>query len=673
MSWGRDVREKDMTLQPAPIAGGREPLLLPPDRQQIRADLAEHAAAFTPEWTGRRADDAGVALVRTYGTVAEAVHLRLNRVPRKLALEHLRAAGVRPLPARSATAGVGVRLAERATAPVEITAGTVFVTPAGATGPALETLAGCTCLPGSVAVVASLAAGWLVSTTPAVLPNMRPFGSRAQPPAELWIGMATNVCPTGTLSLALDVVSLDRPVGSAILTQPNTMPPTLRWEAMTATGGQELVVEHDDTNSLTAAGTIAFRTDTTAPWNAASLPGRNDDEPLRWLRARLVGANFPASIRLRAVTLNGLAAQAARTIRNEVPEPIDRRTGAPARYRLSQMPVVPGSVVLDIADSAADPFGTTIDASTSWTEVPDLAESGPSDRVFTLDPGTGILTFGNGIAGRAVPPGYRNVVARAYVTGGGTRGLPQIGDLLSAERSVPTLTGAAVLWTTTGADAEAQPQLLVRGPATIRCRQRAVAAADYATEALTTPNVDILRACCLPAQDPRLPGAAAPGTSTVVVVPRPTGTAGPPLPTPSDLQSVADYLARWVGIAGTQVVAVAPTYHEVIVQALLIGRLGTDLGAMVSTARDLIDRWLSPTSGGTGSGWEFGVAVGWRELVRSLLTAIPSLVAVSRMTFRVDGRRLAPCTDVPLRPGELVWAGRHLLEAVADPTSERSS
>ena len=76
--------------------------------RRSRREVAERIDAYTPEWTDRRRDDAGVALVRAYGTVAEAVDVRLNRTPRKLALEQLdarrrsRAAGTRGAGDRSA-------------------------------------------------------------------------------------------------------------------------------------------------------------------------------------------------------------------------------------------------------------------------------------------------------------------------------------------------------------------------------------------------------------------------------------------------------------------------------------------------------------------------------------------------------------------------------------------
>src|SRR4051794_21992973 len=100
MSWGRDVRVKEMTMV-GDDAVGREPQLLTPTRQAIRAAIVARTDAYTPEWTNRRAGDAGVALVHAYGALGEAVDARLNRVPQRLVLEHLGIAGVRALQARA--------------------------------------------------------------------------------------------------------------------------------------------------------------------------------------------------------------------------------------------------------------------------------------------------------------------------------------------------------------------------------------------------------------------------------------------------------------------------------------------------------------------------------------------------------------------------------------------
>ena len=91
---GRDVC-KDLDMVPAPVDGGLEPQLLAPTRQAVRAQVAGRVPAYTPEWTSRRPDDAGLALVHAYGTLAETVNVRINHVPRKLALDHIGIAGVR--------------------------------------------------------------------------------------------------------------------------------------------------------------------------------------------------------------------------------------------------------------------------------------------------------------------------------------------------------------------------------------------------------------------------------------------------------------------------------------------------------------------------------------------------------------------------------------------------
>jgi predicted phage baseplate assembly protein len=669
MSIGRDIRLKGLDMLPAPVDGGLEPQLLAPTRQAVRAQIAARVAAYTPEWTSRRPDDAGLALVHAYGTVAEAVNLRVNHAPRKLALDHLGIAGVRLLQARPAQAVLAIQVGPRATAPIDLPAGTAFLAPGGELPVIVETLQGCVALPGELKAVAVLAGGWLVNEQPSDLGGLAPFGPHPVVPAELWFGFDSPVAPAAMLSLAIEFVAAPgREAYSADATTTPDTPPTLRWEAMTSAGPAELPVERDDTAGLTQRGVLALRADTPAPWTARTLPGRAADAPLRWLRARLVTVGYPPDLRLSRVTLNGVTGRAARSVRGEVLEPIERPVTGRARYRLSQIPVVPGSVELEVIDASTDPFGTQTAAalSSSWTETDDLASAGPEDQVFLLDAATGIVTFGDGVRGRAVPDGFRNVIASVYAAGGGTANLPAAGDTITPQRSVPNLTGALVLSITTGADTETAGELVLRGPAELCSRGRAVAPGDYATLALGAEGVDIARAHCLPGQDPRSSGGVTPGVVGVIVVPDTRVPGTPPMPSPEALRAVADELARDVGVVGAEVVAVAPTYREIAVQAVLVARAGSDLAAAGSAARDAIDAWLNPLHGAGGVGWPFGGAVEWDALVRRLLAEIPALAAVSRLSLRIDGRRLPACTDAVIEPGELVWPGSHLLEVVAE-------
>jgi hypothetical protein len=157
-----------------------------------------------------------------------------------------------------------------------------------------------------------------------------------------------------------------------------------------------------------------------------------------------------------------------------------------------------------------------------------------------------------------------------------------------------------------------------------------------------------------------------PGVVGVIVVPDVTAAGVRPAPSPEALRAVADHLARKVGVIGAEVIAAAPTYREITVHALLIAGAGDDLAAAGSAARDATDNWLDPLHGAGGIGWPFGGAVEWDALSRLLLDEVPALTAVSRLTLRIDGRRLPACTNAVLSPGELVWPGSHLIEVVAE-------
>jgi predicted phage baseplate assembly protein len=659
MSVGRDIRAKDLVMRAAPVSGGLEPELLPESRQSVLAELGTRAASYTPEWTDRSPDDAGAAIVRVHAVLAVAAHTRLNRIPRRLALNYLQAAGVQALPASPAQALSAIEVADGVDQPLEVAEGSVFTTPAGL---ALETAHGCSALPGRIGAVAVLANGWLTLDRGEDLGGLPPFGPRPQPPAELWIGLDSAIAPAGILSIAVELTTPPgRAAASAAANRPAAERPLLRWEAISAAGPVELAVEFDESRGLDQSGVIAFRVPAGLGWPAGLRPGQTTGASLRWLRARLLTNTFRPEAQLSRLLPNGVGALAARSVRGEVAEPIERLATGGSTYRLAQAPVLPGSVVLDITEPGAV-LGAA-DTTQRWQETTSLVPAQPDDRVFVLDPSDGTLTFGDGLHGRAVPEGYRNVVARSYRTGGGSDGLPRAGDLLPPELSVPDLTGLRIASMTTGSPAEPVASLLQRGPGEIRSRLRAVAAADYAVAALTTPGVDIARAYGLPGQDP-VTGSPSPGTVGVIVVPRSAGAGGPPVPTAEVLQRVADHLARTAGVAGARVVTVAPRYREVAVQGLLVGVAGADLAAVPSLARDSIDRWLDPLAGGDGTGWAFGAPVRWNSLVRMLLAGVPDLEAASQVRFRVDGRPLPACAGVTLAPGELTWPGTHLLEAV---------
>ena len=418
MTSGRDVRRPDATMRPAPVLGGLEPQLLAESRVAAEQAAVRRAAAYVPEWTGRGVDDAGRAILRVHSLLAETLNRRLNRLPRRLTLDYLRAAGVVALAGTPAQAIGAVEVAADTAGPVEVPEGSVFATTGGTV---LETVRNCTATPGLLASVAVLADGWLALDQLEAPYRLRPFGRHPRPSAEFWLGLDTPITPAGTLTFGVEMLP---PPGERARSRP---PTNLPGRSRCCVGKQwrrparpSLTIDFDDTAGLTRSGVIGFRLPA-LDWPARLRPGQTTGTPRRWLRARLLTAAFPPDLQLRQMTVNGLPARAARTIRGEVAEPLDRFPGRLA-VPAGACPVVPGTVDLEITGAvgalgAAEPTGT-------WSEVASLATAQPDDQVFVLDPTSGVLTFGDGLTGRVVPEGYRNVLARAYQTGGGTAGLP---------------------------------------------------------------------------------------------------------------------------------------------------------------------------------------------------------------------------------------------------------
>ena len=625
MSVGRDIRTKDLVMRDAPVGGGLEPELLPESRQSVLAELGARATAYTPEWTDRSADDAGTAVVRVHATLAVAAHTRLNRIPRRLALDYLRAAGVQPLAASPAKALGAVEVAGGVAAPVEVAEGSVFTTPAGPTGPELETEHGCSALPGHVGSVAVLADGWLTLDRGDDLGGLPPFGPRPKSPAELWLGLETTVAPAGTLTIAVELaLPPGRPTASAAATQPAAERPLLRWEAIGTTGPVELAVDLDETRGLDQSGVVA----SACPrgWAGRRVCARARPRVRRCAGcARGCSPRVPARgpARPGAAQRCRRAAPPGRSVarspsRSSASRPAGRRTG----WRRSRS--LPGSVVLDITEPA-DGAGRRRQRPSAGRRSRAWRRAQPDDRVFVLDPADGTLTFGDGLHGRAVPEGYRNVVARSVPHRRRHPGLPGPATCCRRERSVPDLTGLRVATITTGSPAEpARRPAAARPAARSGPAQRAVSRGGLRRGRWRTPGRTSPARYRLPGVDPAT-GTPAAGTVGVVVVPRTLTGDTLPVPAATALAAVADHLARPGGRGrrpGRRGRAALP---RVAVQGLLVGVPGADLAALTSAARDRIDAWLDPLVGGDGTGWPFGGPVRWNELVRMLLAVVPDL------------------------------------------------
>ena len=658
--WGRDRSPSAEVLLGAPTPHGvRAPLLHGAGPGTLAREIWALAPAYTPDWTNLEPFDAGYALVQLFDSMGDPVLRRLNRLPEKIFVEFLRTAGVSPRPAQTASVFLTFTASEAAPAAVTVGAGfqvtaqaadgsgqtvffetenTVYVTPARIE----SSFTSSGQLAQELDIEGSGDAGFL------------PLGAQPVAGSALLLGLTANAPIGPSLSLGFQVVAeqgAPPPASAGGTSATADLPqPLLGWEYFDAGSYQPFEVIRDDTGSLQQTGIVELALPKL--WRAGTPDGITSTVPLRWLRLRVVHGEFANTPRLGVLSLNVARASSGRTIRGEVLRflPGSRRR----RMRLSQHPVIGGSLELVIASGGPEPRETV------WAEIADLRQAGPSDTVYQFNPTTGEIVFGDGVHGALVPSGSRNVVARRYRIGGGATDAVEAEEVNRLRQSIPFLTSVSNPEPATGGrDEETLDQAWRTGPERIRSRNRAVTIADYSLLALDAPGAEIRRAHAIATVHPLYAGASLPGLVTVLVVP-PEGAAEPPTPTSDTLAAVAAYVAGTVAPAGVQVVAAAPRYHIVSVRGRLVARRNADVSAIVRLSLQAVDEFVHPLRGGEDrQGWPFGGILHYQALVRRLLAEVPGLAAVSSLNLEADGVLLGVCEDFTPEANALLWAGAH--------------
>ncbi|MDJ0653696.1 MAG: putative baseplate assembly protein [Xanthomonadales bacterium] len=672
--WGKESSPRDMPrMARGHRPGVEQPVLHAPDGADILAELIDRVMAYTPEWTNLRTEDAGYALAALFSELAEPVVQRLNRLPHKDLVEFLRSAGVTALPAQPARAMLVFSASEAADGSILVPRGFQASAPAADGSGDTVTFETERSMQAAPLTLDSTVrkTGTLFEEIQIAAPGedagtgFLPFGTRPRVGAAFLLEFTGNVAPRPSISIgviALGQSGAPAPVaaGETVETTPGPSP-LLRWEVLDGTSFEEAAVLRDETQGLTQTGVVELKLP--ERWRTGIPSGMDTQDPGYWLRVTLVHGEYQIDPRLRSVHLNAVTAQAVRTVREEVLEYVpgsDRR-----RMRLTQTPILPGSLQLVV-----DEGGVSGDSEVVWSETPSLALHGSADRVYTLDAENGELEFGDGINGAILPGGFRHVVALQYQVGGGDAGRVGPETITTLVQSVPFLTEVSnPLAATGGRDSESLDESLRRGPEQIRSRGRAVTVADFALLARQAPGADVRRAHAIGAQDARFPGAAVPGTVTVLLVSSDQGEE-PPIPAAGTLQAVAEYLSAEVAPAGTQIVAAAPSFQRVALQASVSVDPRMDTGTVIQAALDQIQTYLHPLSGGEdGEGWPFGGVIRYQALVRMLLDRVSGLRAVVSANLSIDGVVKTRCQDIPIHCNGLLWPGGHEIVPVSEVSS----
>ena len=156
----------------------------------------------------------------------------------------------------------------------------------------------------------------------------------------------------------------------------------------------------DSTQAFTQNGAVIFTAPTDAQATQVGLLIKPTDPALFWIRFRIdsvLGSGYPTPPIVEAILLNTAPATNAVTVTDVL---LGAANGLPNQtVQLPLFPVLPlpagvtGIIAIDEGDGAGY---------VTWTEVEDFAGSGPSDKVYTLDHGTGLVSFGDGVNG-AIP------------------------------------------------------------------------------------------------------------------------------------------------------------------------------------------------------------------------------------------------------------------------------
>ena len=674
--WGRESSAALRTPQPPRRAG--TPQLMPADRAVLLAELDARADAFAPEWTNRNpAEDAGAALRQLFGEQLEAVVQRFDRWPDKAFIEYLNIAGIAPLPGVAAEVLLEFEVADDAPQSVLIAPGfQVGARPPGASSLVVfETDRTLSAAPGKIGEVFATSG----RTFDAVDPSQPflPFGDGRSAGAALLIGLTGENAPSQTLTLGIGIASppgAPPPVGAGgVMPLPVPRGPALVWEILDGGSAVTLEVIRDETGGLIRSGLVELALP--QRWREGGPAGLPQAKSRRWLRLRLAYGRFAVSPKFSFVKINVARALGALTVRDEILQPVPGSNGR--RMRVSQTPVVAGSLRLEVDDSGlelgplagatpADAGTQSAQSATIWNEVPDLSVCGPDDAVYVIDTTSGELTFGDGHRGRAVPDGFRNVRAASYRVMSDVPARIDAGAITTALTSLEFLGKVSnPLPTSGGGPGETVAQVIKRGPQEIRTRGRAVTVADYTLLALRAGGAEIARAFAVSGLHPQYPGRPIPGVVGVFVVPPDRGE-GRPTPDTETLRAVATHLALHAAPAGVEVVAAAPRYHDVKVDVGVVLEAGIDAGATVRRVLHSLNSYLHPITGGeAGDGWPFGGTIRYVPLLR-LISRVDGVRAVKRLNVLLDGLRKPACKDVTLTPHSLLWPAGHQVFVLDD-------
>ncbi|MBW4557872.1 MAG: putative baseplate assembly protein [Trichormus sp. ATA11-4-KO1] len=675
---------------------------------------------YCPEWTNYNPSDPGITLIELFAWLTDQMLLRFNQVPKRNYITFLEMLGVRlqaPTPAMvDITFYLSAALPNTYTIPVGVEIATVRTETE-------EAIAFTTDRP--LVIDKPYIRHFLTSPTVDQIPqilrdrftNLWTMRSEGD-----WYGRELAFFdeqpqPGNSFYLVFDgecegnVLALQLKGEAATATGINPDAPPRRWEAWNGVEWVSVLLrESDDStkgfsfselaaqgiNPLQGADVVLHLPQSWPVTTFTAYQGR-------WLRCIYTSphphqpgySSSPRIVGLSVRAIGGtVGASQSELIRNEI---VGESDGTPGQtFQLQGVPLLSrrDDEYLLISPPGGIPQ--------RWQEVNDFASSGPQDLHYTIDSRTGTVQFGplirepaqlqhqtqfRGFAQTGIThsmlqnPALSNELERqygavpqrgsvmrmvAYRTGGGRKGNVQTGTITVAKTAIPYV--ARLINHTparNGSDAESLEDAVIRVPAMLRTRDRAVTPEDFEVLTLQAGMGAVSRVRCLPPTSTKEAGTirllVVPAANTDVLS-RGEGMEPELLNLSPQLRSqILAYLderrllgvqiklqaPEYVGVAVQTEVALEPEYNNPSAQQEMLWKLRIGLY-----------RFLNPITGGhEGKGWPFGRPVYPSDIVTLFqqFPAVRYLGVVQLFELRYTGQtwvRTLPQNPV-IDPGSL--------------------
>jgi predicted phage baseplate assembly protein len=638
--------------------------------QDIVSEARSKIPLYCPKWTDYNLSDPGITLIELFAWMVDMLLYRVNKVPVKNYIKFMELIGVRLKSPQPATVDISFRLSAPQPQEIAIPRGTLVATVRTETQEAIPF----TTDKELVMLIPDL---MFALTTPDekifkdCLPALRNpdqrvtvFNTTPEENNALYLGFGKNLI-SQTLILTIDCNI------EGIGVDPQD--PPLAWEFWD--GEQEkwlsMKMDSDTTGGLNTPGSVILHLP------AASTQREVNKLRACWIRCRTIKprlgqrpyVNSPI-IRTLVVQNIGGTVPASHCLRmsNEI---LGRSKGVPGqKYYLRNTPVLNRET------------GETLEIETeneghheTWQEVADFADSGHSDRHFSLDSVTGEIQFGPSVRQPSgeekqfgkIPAVNRQIRFTTYRWGGGIIGNVGKETITVLKSSIPYVASVTnFLPAVGGTDAETLDSAMLRAPKILRNQTRAVTAGDFEKLSLEG-SPEVARAKCLTPGLVTDTQSIPPGVVRLLLVPKFEYLDGPipreQLVLSSRIQTeVKEYLDERRMLA-MRVEIATPEYRPIVIECRIKSKRGCENEMVSEKVKLRLYRFINPVCGGLqGQGWPFGRSL-FQSEIYSVIQGTPEVEYIEEVKiFAVDwntGKRQPVEERFSIPPQSLICSGNH--------------